>query len=105
MSSDAKDADRLSAEPAASTVTKTASDLTGWLMTDACYRADVGGLLEALAKRLQEFDIGIVRIVAHLRTLNPEFRGFSVSWSQAGIERKDREHGIEHTPVFAGSPL
>ena len=48
----------------------------------------------------------IDRLTLHLRTLHPEILGRTVAWAPGeAVEIHDREHSIEVSAVFAGSPL
>jgi adenylate cyclase len=77
-----------------------------WLIGDECHELDDAGLIAGLGRRLRAAGLPIDRLTLHLRTLHPEILGRTVAWSPGeAVEIHDREHGIEASAVFAGSPL
>ena len=80
--------------------------LIEWLAGDECHELDDAGLAAGFGRRLRAAGLPIDRLTLHLRTLNPEIFGRSVAWApDEAVEVRDREHGIEVSPGFAGSPL
>jgi adenylate cyclase len=80
--------------------------LIEWLVGDECHELDDAGLAAGFGRRLRAAGLPIDRLTLHLRTLNPEIFGRSVAWApNEAVEIHDREHGIEVSPGFAGSPL
>src|SRR5450432_1811181 len=77
-----------------------------WLIGDECHELDDAGLIAGLGRRLRAAGLPIDRLTLHLRTLHPEILGRTVAWApREAVEIHDREHGIEASAVFAGSPL
>lgn len=80
--------------------------LIEWLAGDECHELDDAGLAAGLGQRLRGAGLPIDRLTLHLRTLHPEIFGRSVAWSTGEtVEVRDRVHGVELSPGFAGSPL
>jgi adenylate cyclase len=89
-----------SATPAAT------GELIEWLTGDECHELDDAGLAAGVGQRLRAAGLPIDRLALHLRTLHPELFGRSLAWSpDEAVEIHDREHGIEVSPGYAGSPL
>lgn len=83
-----------------------AVELIEWLAGDECHELDDVGLAAGLGRRLRAAGLPIDRLALHLRTLHPELFGRSIAWSpDEAVEVRDRAHGIEVSPGFAGSPL
>jgi adenylate cyclase len=83
-----------------------AVELIEWLAGDECHDLDDAGLAAGLGQRLRAAGLPIDRLTLHLRTLHPEIFGSSVLWApDEAVEVRSREHGIEVSPGFAGSPL
>jgi adenylate cyclase len=83
-----------------------AVELIEWLAGDECHDLDDAGLAAGLGQRLRAAGLPIDRLTLHLRTLHPEILGRSVLWApDEAVEILNREHGIEVSPGFAGSPL
>ena len=81
-------------------------ELIEWLAGDECHELDDAGLAAGFGRRLRAAGLPIDRLTLHLRTLHPEILGRSVAWApNEAVEVRDREHGIEVSPGFAGSPL
>ena len=95
--------------PAASSGTigsAVAVELIEWLAGDECHELDDAGLAAGLGRRLRTAGLPIDRLTLHLRTLHPEIFGRSIAWApNEAVEVRDRAHGIEMSPGFAGSPL
>lgn len=84
----------------------TAVELIEWLAGDECHELDDAGLAAQLGQRLRAAGLPIDRLTLHLRTLHPEIFGRSVLWDPGEpVEVRSREHGIEVSPGFVGSPL
>jgi adenylate cyclase len=82
------------------------ADLIEWLAGDECHDLDDAGLAARVGSRLRAAGLPVDRLTLHLRTLHPEILGRSVAWSpDEPVQVRDREHGTEFTPGFAGSPL
>ncbi|GLS32557.1 adenylate cyclase [Mesorhizobium albiziae] len=80
--------------------------LIEWLAGDECHALDDAGLAAEFGGRLRAAGLPIDRLTLHLRTLHPEIFGRSVAWAPGEtVEIHDREHGIEVSPGYAGSPL
>jgi adenylate cyclase len=83
-----------------------AVELIEWLVGDECHELDDAGLAAAFGRRLRAVGLPVDRLTLHLRTLHPEILGRSVAWApNEAAEVREREHGIEDSPGFAGSPL
>lgn len=83
-----------------------AVELIEWLAGDECHELDDAGLATEFGRRLRAVGLPIDRLTLHLRTLHPEIFGRSIAWAPGeAVEVRDREHGIEVSPGFAGSPL
>jgi len=77
-----------------------------WLAGDECHELDDPGLIAGLARRLRAAGLPIDRLTLHLRTLHPELFARTVAWApNEPVEIRDREHGVEGTSLFIGSPL
>jgi adenylate cyclase len=77
-----------------------------WLAGDECHEVDDPGLIAGLARRLRAAGLPIDRLTLHLRTLHPEIFARTVAWApNEPVEIRDREHGVEATSLFVGSPL
>jgi adenylate cyclase len=82
------------------------AEVIEWLIGDECHELDDAGLIAGLGRRLRAAFLPIDRLTLHLRTLHPEILGRTVAWAPGeAVEIHDREHGIEISAVFAGSPL
>ena len=82
------------------------ADLIEWLAGDECHDLDDAGLAAGVGNRLRAAGLPVDRLTLHLRTLHPEILGRSVAWSpNEPVQVRDREHGTEVAPGFAGSPL
>jgi adenylate cyclase len=80
--------------------------LIEWLAGDECHALDDAGLAAEFGGRLCAAGLPIDRLTLHLRTLHPEIFGRSVAWAPGEtVEVRDRQHGIEVSPGYAGSPL
>jgi adenylate cyclase len=80
--------------------------LIEWLAGDECHALNESGLAAEFGRRLRAAGLPVDRLTLHLRTLHPEIFGRSVAWTPGEtVEVRDREHGIEVSPGFAGSPL
>lgn len=83
-----------------------AVELIEWLVGDESHELDDAGLAAAFGRRLRATGLPVDRLTLHLRTLHPEILGRSVAWApNEAAEIREREHGIEDSPGFAGSPL
>lgn len=81
-------------------------DVIEWLSGDECHELDDAGLVAGLGRRLRSAGLPADRITLHLRTLHPEIFARTVAWSPGEpVEIRDREHGIEVSALFVGSPL
>ncbi|NRP72014.1 Adenylate cyclase 1 [Ensifer psoraleae] len=81
-------------------------ELIEWLVGDECHELDDAGLAAGFGRRLRAAGLPIDRLTLNLRTLHPEILGRSVAWApNEAVEVRDREHGTEISPGFAGSPL
>lgn len=81
-------------------------ELIEWLVGDECHELDDPGLAAAFGARLRAAGLPVDRLTLHLRTLHPQILGWSVAWApNEAAEVREREHGIEDSPGFAGSPL
>jgi len=81
-------------------------DVVEWLASDECHDVDDAGLIAGLGRQLQAAGLPIDRLALHLRTLHPEILGRTVAWSpNEPVEVNDRQHGIEVTANFIGSPI
>jgi adenylate cyclase len=77
-----------------------------WLVGDECHAVDDAGLITGLGRRLRAAGLPLDRLALHLRTLHPELFGRSVAWApNEPVEIRDREHGVEASATFQGSPL
>lgn len=77
-----------------------------WLTGNECHELDDAGLIAGLGRRLRAAGLPINRLTLHLRTLHPEILGRAVAWSpNEPVEIHDREHGIEVSADYIGSPL
>jgi len=77
-----------------------------WLGGDECHDLDDAGLIATLARRLVGAGLPLDRLTLHLRTLHPEIVGRSLAWApDEPVEVYDREHGIQRSAVYVGSPL
>lgn len=82
------------------------ADIIEWLASDDCHETDDVGLAAGLGRRLTDAGLPVDRLTLHLRTLHPEILGCTVAWAPGEpVEIRDREHGIEVSAGFAGSPL
>ena len=82
------------------------ADVIDWLAGDECHELDDAGLIAGLGRRLRASGLPLDRLTLHLRTLHPEIFGRTVAWApNEPVEIHDREHGIESSAVFLGSPL
>jgi adenylate cyclase len=80
--------------------------LVEWLAGDECHELDDAGLIAGLGRRLWMAGVPIDRLTLHLRTLHPEILGRALAWApDEPVEIHDREHGIELSAAFVGSPL
>lgn len=83
-----------------------AVELIEWLAGDECHELGDAGLATEFGRRLRAAGLLVDRLTLHLRTLHPEIFGRSIAWApDEAVEVRDREHGIEISPGFAGSPL
>ncbi|MDK1491568.1 adenylate/guanylate cyclase domain-containing protein [Sinorhizobium sp. 7-81] len=81
-------------------------ELIEWLVGDESHELDDAGLAAGFGRRLRAAGLPIDRLTLNLRTLHPEILGRSVAWApNEAVEIRDREHGTEISPGFAGSPL
>lgn len=81
-------------------------DVIEWLTGNECHELDDAGLVAGLGRRLRAAGLPVDLLTLHLRTLHPEIFGRSVAWAPGEpVEIRDREHGIEMSAVFMGSPL
>src|SRR5882757_597236 len=81
-------------------------DVVEWLASDECHDVDDAGLIAGLGRQLQAAGLPIDRLALHRRTLHPEIFGRTVAWSpNEAVEVNDRQHGIEVTANFIGSPI
>ena len=93
-------------KPANAAATGAILDVVEWLSSDDCHELDDAGLIAGLGHRLRAAGLPIDRLTLHLRTLHPEILGRTVAWSpNEPVEIHDREHGIEVSADFIGSPL
>jgi adenylate cyclase len=91
---------------AGGTSSAAAVELIEWLVGDECHELSDAGLAAAFGRRLRAAGLPVDRLTLHLRTLHPEILGRSVAWApNEAAEVREREHGIEDSPGFAGSPL
>lgn len=81
-------------------------DVIEWLTGNECHELDDAGLVAGLGLRLRTAGLPVDLLTLHLRTLHPEIFGRSVAWTPGEpVEIRDREHGVEMSPMFMGSPL
>ena len=77
-----------------------------WLASDESHDCDDAGLIAGLGRQLRAAGLPIDRLALHLRTLHPEILGRTVAWSpNEAVQVQDRQHGIEVTADFIGSPI
>jgi len=77
-----------------------------WLASDECHDCDDAGLIAGLGGQLRAAGVPIDRLALHLRTLHPEILGRTVAWSpNEAVQVQDRQHGVEVTTDFIGSPI
>lgn len=82
------------------------AEVIEWLIGDECHELDDAGLIAGLGRRLRAAGLPLDRLTLHLRTLHPEILGRAVAWAPGeAVEIHDREHGIEVSAAFAGTPL
>jgi len=82
------------------------AEIIEWLAGDECHEADDADLAAGLGRRLRAANLPVDRLTLHLRTLHPEVLGRTIAWApNEAVVVRDREHGIEVSPGFAGSPL
>jgi adenylate cyclase len=95
-----------SADEPASIAVAAVLDVIEWLTGNECHELDDAGLIAGLGGRLRAAGLPVDLLSLHLRTLHPEIIGRSVAWAPGEpVEIRDREHGIELSPAFIGSPL
>ena len=81
-------------------------ELVEWLAGDDCHAMEEAALISGLGRRLRAVGLPIDRLTLHLRTLHPEILGRTVAWApNEPVEIHDREHGIEVSAGFLGSPV
>lgn len=81
-------------------------DIVEWLTGNECHELDDAGLVAGLGRKLRAAGLPVDILTLHLRTLHPELFGRSVSWAPGElVEIRDREHGVELSAMFMGSPL
>ncbi len=81
-------------------------EIIEWLVGDACHGLDDAGLLAGLGRRLRDAGLPIDRLTLHTGTLHPDILSRTVAWTpDQPAEICDREHGIEASTGFIGSPL
>jgi hypothetical protein len=82
------------------------SSILEWLVGDECHELDDAGLVAGLGTRLRAAGLPIDPLALHLRTLHTEISGRRVAWApNESVEVRNREHGIETSALFVGSPL
>jgi adenylate cyclase len=97
---------RSTASDTASTNATAIVGIIEWLTSDECHEADDAALAAGLGRRLRTAGLPLDRLTLHLRTLHPEILGRTVAWApNEAVEIRDREHGIEVSAGFAGSPV
>jgi adenylate cyclase len=80
--------------------------LIEWLAGDECHDLDDRDFVAGIGCHLRDAGLPVDRLTLHLRTLHPELLGRTVAWSPgSAVEIYDREHGLEETAAFAGSPI
>jgi adenylate cyclase len=81
-------------------------EVVDWLASDRCHDLDDAGFVASAGRHLRRAGLPLDRLTLHLRTLHPEYLGRTVAWSPgAPVQVADREHGVEQSAVFAGSPV
>ncbi|WP_391345648.1 adenylate/guanylate cyclase domain-containing protein [Azospirillum sp. A23] len=81
-------------------------DIVEWLAGDDCHAMDEAAFIAGLGRRLRSVGLPVDRLTLHLRTLHPEILGRTVAWApNEPVEIHDREHGMEVSAGFLGSPV
>ena len=80
--------------------------ITGWLVGNDSHELAEADLVAGLGRRLCAAGVPLDRLTLHLRTLHPEIIARTVAWApDEPVEIYDREHGVERSAAFAGSPI
>jgi adenylate cyclase len=80
-------------------------DIREWLAAGHT-TADEAGLVAALGHRLRAAGLPVDRLVLHQRTLHPDILARAIAWApDEPLELYDRDHGLDLSQSFAGSPL
>jgi adenylate cyclase len=81
------------------------ADPAGW-PSGAPAPADEAGLVAALGHRLRDAGLPVDRLILHQRTLHPDILARAIAWApDEPLELYDRDHGLDLSANFAGSPL
>ena len=80
-------------------------DVAAWL-ADGDGPTDAAGLVAELGRRLRGAGLPVDRLILHQRTLHPDILARAIAWTpNEPLELYDRDHGLDLSENFAGSPL
>lgn len=83
-----------------------AGPLIAWLLAEGRFVSDIGGVIEALAERLNAAGLPVVRATSHVQTLHPQFRAVMRLWRPGrGVREMRPEHAMGDTDTYRLSPL
>lgn len=83
-----------------------AADINGWLIRNARFLPGNKEVLQQFCDRVADAGMPIDRVSLHQRAFHPQYRGVSRIWrSDAPMEEKFLDHGIERTATYIESPV
>jgi adenylate cyclase len=88
----------------------TVADLYGpvleWLLGEGRLVRDTSRFVDALAEKVNQAGVPLLRMSVHTRTLHPLLLASIYLWRRGRPgTRIDREHGIENSPAYLDSPI
>ena len=81
-------------------------DAVDWIVHEGRRQTELGVFLESLCNKLLELGAPLWRVRFAFRTLHPQMFAQSSTWTRGEkVSVYAREHGVEQTTAFVGSPI